>query len=556
METNYITEGKEKRGKGIRRTIGIVGLAAVAVLAFAAYKYLTNRPGEAAIKYIPADAAMVATFDGTPSEKQLLAFAKIQHAMGSEGIGDLTASSLSDAFNKNPLAKEVQPYVTKNFALAMWTSQKFQKNEGAIFFSLTDPSAVQGILAKDCKAGPESGLYTLPAIQQGVLGVIGNYLVYASSQPRFDQILKVSKGELPSVVTLSAYTAARAALPSDSNLMCFVSPDVYKQMLALSKQPAMTSAEWFSIGAAVRDNGLAIVCRTPETQEGLDLTPKLDMAILNKLPAGAIGIMAVTDPGAWYTAYAKQQQGPNPLDESLSKMKEKNGIDPLKDVLLKLSGNCQFAVYPGKTPTFLLYSDSANGEDAMGVVNTIVNAVQAHPAAWGNTTVTKSQVGEATIWKVKPGASAQPAMRGQPQTAGPNPTDPWSVVSLHGAVYVVSSDDMATQVMALGTGGKTLAQDPAFLAMERRIAPNAQSAMMISIRRIFQALNHGKDSPYEAIFGAGEPGVVGYSHFDNKTGVGDLFIPLDWDKAIHYLGGAMKSSQGHGTPATATTNMS
>ena len=241
----------------LRRGIGVVALAAVTVLAYAAYRFFTNRPGEAAVQYIPADAAMVLTFDGTPSERQVVAFAKIAEAMKSAGISDLTGSTLSKALQDNPVARDLMPYVSKNIAAACWASKDVTKTGGAVFFAVTDPGKVQSILAKDCKTGPESGVYSLMG-GDGVIGVIDSYLVMSSSQKRFDQIKDVAIGKLPSVATLSEYKSARAALPSDSNLMVFVSPEVYASL----GQPAPTT-EWNSVGAAVRDDGLAVSMHAP-----------------------------------------------------------------------------------------------------------------------------------------------------------------------------------------------------------------------------------------------------------------------------------------------------
>ncbi|HEY3779635.1 MAG TPA: hypothetical protein VGL56_01030 [Fimbriimonadaceae bacterium] len=563
MENSRIAEVNKKKGKGIGRAVAMLGLAAVAVLAFAAYKYLTNRPGEAAIKYIPADASLVATFDGNPSTSQLASFARIKQALGSEQIGDLSATLLGNAFNNNPVVKDVQPYVTNNLAFAAWTDAKFEKTETALFMSITDSSAVERALAKDCKEGPGGGLYAMPAMPNGLLGVVGNYLIFTNSAARFDQIVQVSKGKLPSVATLNAYTAARAALPSDSNLMCFVSPEVYRQSQAVNKRPVMKSSGWFSLGIAVREKGLAMVCRTPINDEGLGTAPKLDLSILNKLPSGAYGVLAISDPSAWYTAYAKSTGSEATVESALADVRQKNGIDPISDVLAKLSGDVELAVYPGKTsttssptasgfsstnsmqPGILLYADSANGEDPIVVANKVFDAMQAHSSAWGNATVTKSQVGEATVWTVKQGATAQPTMQGQPQ---PAPQDPWSVIATRGTIYITSSPAMQAQVLAMGTSGPTLAQDAPFVAMEKSIVPSAQSALMVSLHRIFKSAMSGQDSVYTEVFGGGHAGVVGSSHYDNKTGVFELFIPLDWEKAIHWMGDTMKKAKAPPAP--------
>lgn len=629
------------RAGGFRLGAALIGLVALVVLAYAAYKFLSNRAGEAAIQYIPADAMMVGTFDGTPSERQVLAFAKINQALNDEGIPDLMASQISKGLANNPLAKDLKPFISKNAAFAMWAKKGFAESDTAVYFAISDPDKVQDALKKDCPNSPEPGLYATQAGSE-FFGVIGNYLVMVSSEPRFNQIVKVSKGLLPSVATLNEYKSARAALPSDSNLMLFVTPEVY----ALSGQKAISDA-WGSVGIAVRDDGLAVACRYPQAKLDLSSIPAFHQAALKNLPAGAYGVLGYSDASSWFDRITKEAVSKADLDKGLQQMKDQTGL-VLDDVLPGLKGDFELAVYPStgssKTPEFLAYLDSQNGGSPIDLAQKIRASIAAHEANWGNVTVSESKQGDATIWRItqpkqpnaqpgqtalaipgsastttvgpnginntttigspngvqvqsslssgpgtpnpdtggKPisgphvdvppagasvppaganlppaGANVPPPGMNVPANAQPNNQIPdhADLILLKDTVYISTADDLTQKVTALAQGGATLADDGPFVNMQRMLGHNAQAVLMVSVYRILATVNSGPGAQADlnTVFGGANTGVAGSSSFDKTTGVGDLFIPLDWTKAIHWLGKTMKDMDGaqNGAPKRA-----
>jgi hypothetical protein len=604
---------RHRRRGAIRRGVALVCFALLAIIAYAAYRYFSNRAGEAATLYIPADAMMVGTFDGTPSERQVIAFAKIEEALKSEGVSDLVASQLSQGLANNPLAKDVEPYVSKNAALAVWGTKSFAQTDEATFLAVSDTGKVEAALAKDCPQNLGGGAYEMSA-QKLYAGIVGNYLVLASSEPRFRQILKVSQGALPSVASLDAYKSARAILPADSNLMIFVSPDLY----AMSGQKPLSNA-WCSLGAAVRDDGLALAFRYPQDKIDLSGAAAFDQKSLKNLPAGALGVLGFSDLSRWYDGLRVNFANEADFRKSIQEMKTQTGLSLEADVLPALHGDFEVAVYPStgksKTPEFLAFSDSAHGASPADLTKKVVASMEAHATGWGNVKVTESQKGEATIYRVEQPKRVQPnlsamnaqglppnAMAMAPNSAPPNgippfanvvppaqsvpptpgnPTQPThgpyvdpnapgmppnidmnapgmpgapmsndtpdhaDAIVLHGSVYVTSADDLTDKVVALGSGGESLATDAPFMAMQHSLEPTAQSILMVSIYRILQTYaGQSGDPDLNALFGGPNTGVVGSCHFNKATGTGDLFVPLDWGKAIHYIGKTMKAAKG------------
>ncbi len=109
-----------------------------------------------------------------------------------------------------------------------------------------------------------------------------------------------------------------------------------------------------------------------------------------------------------------------------------------------------------------------------------------------------------------------------------------------------TADDLTQKVTALAQGGASLADDGPFVNMEHMLGSNSQAVLMVSVYRILATLNSGPDAKADlnSIFGDDKTGVAGSCYFDKTTGVGDLFIPLDWGKAIHWLGKTMKDMDG------------
>ncbi len=461
-QMNLKPRNRTTRAGGFRLGAALIGIAALGVLAYAAYRFLNNRAGEAAIQYIPADATVVATFDGTPSERQVLAFAKINKALNDEGIPDMMASQISHGIANNPLAKDVEPYVSKNAAMAVWDNKKQPSNtDEAMYLAVSDPGKVEAALKKDCPNVSPDGVYTIQA-GSAFGGIVGNYLVIASNEPRFAQIVKVSKGLLPSVATLNEYKTARAALPSDSNLMVFISPDLY----ALAGQKALSDA-WGSVGFAVRDDGLAVACRYPQGKVDLSTVPAFHQAALKNLPAGAYGVLGYSDASSWFDQLSGQTVNKADLDKGLKQMKDQTGL-VLDDLLPGLKGDFELAVYPStgtsKTPEFLAYLDSQNGGTPVDLAQKIRASIQTHEATWGNVTVTETKVGDATIWRlsqpkqpsVQPGQTAV-AVPGSTTTTttGPNGTNTTTTVS-GGGVQVQSSLSNGPGTPGVDPGAKAL----------------------------------------------------------------------------------------------------
>src|SRR5271154_3173636 len=81
---SYDANRRQRGGSRLSALLMLMLIGGVGVLA---YRHFFQRPGEAAINLIPADALMVATLDTSPSPGQTLIFRRISDALHQEGIG-------------------------------------------------------------------------------------------------------------------------------------------------------------------------------------------------------------------------------------------------------------------------------------------------------------------------------------------------------------------------------------------------------------------------------------------------------------------------------------
>src|SRR5438093_3077918 len=104
--------------RGVARS-GIVALLCLVAGALAAYHFVFQRPGEAALSLIPSDALVVATLDTRPSVRQAALFQRIRSAMAREGADADVERAVTRANHDAPVVWELRPYLQDNFALAL-----------------------------------------------------------------------------------------------------------------------------------------------------------------------------------------------------------------------------------------------------------------------------------------------------------------------------------------------------------------------------------------------------------------------------------------------------
>lgn len=133
------------------------------------------------------------------------------------------------------------------------------------------------------------------------------------------------------------------------------------------------------------------------------------------------------------------------------------------------------------------------------------------------------------------------------------------------AVLIASSQEMLDKALTVYQGqGASLADDAAYAGMRDKLPQGSQSAMMVNLGAIMQALRptiekamKGSDSSFTAddivnLFGQSAGMVMG-GKYDGKTATGTFFMPISYERAIHSMGALMKTIEDAGKPRSNMT---
>jgi hypothetical protein len=374
-------------------------VAVLVVLGLAAYgiQMLFNRPGEKALKLVPAGSAFFMSIDLAPSPNQVATFNEIGDALKKSGVDDKIKEGLTSMVKMDPVTRSVAPYVAHGGALASLPGTAIEKTDGfsgvfgsenmACILGLTDPGAAEKSLSNNAASLETQGLRYWPLLHSGGdVAVISGNLVIASKPGRLLQIARVASGATQSVIDTADYKAAREKLDADSNVMVFVAKGAFEGMPGMmtpgSKGTAwLNGLNWVAYGLAVRDSGIAL-----SMAEGVDTSqakwlaeaakaPSLRKDLFNVLPSGAFGAVATSGVAAYLKA-AKEGLGGyengKMLHDMERELRKAADLDVDTDLIPALRGDAVFAVYPGAgknhTPDFLAVIDDQNGGDPSAVV--------------------------------------------------------------------------------------------------------------------------------------------------------------------------------------------
>lgn len=604
MGTDRVTPRSRRSGKGL---IGaVVGVALLAVLGFAAYKILFNRPGEAAAAYLPADAQVVITLDLTPSDRQLETFDKITKALDDQGIADRMDGFLKDMFSKDPLGAEIRPHLKRNFAMAMWPSGKDSGGVGLL--AIDDPGAVRKALDGSSKPSAD-GIYKFDKAGEMYLSVLDEYLVIGSSAKMIQRVQAVRAGKESAVSGLPAFVEARASLPKDANLMVFLSTKVFEEM---SKETGMMfmggnpfrGSDWMAYSATVEPDGLAFDYHFPFDAKkvpalaGLSKMAPFSMDTLKGLPEGAYGLMGISQSGLyydWITEAATSAPGAKAdFDKAVAEFEKQFGISVLDDIVPALKGEQVLACYPGPTGEGLdldvaLVATNANGATPAALAEKVRASIE-RESAKSNQPVkfTETKIGDVTVWEIDAKAREEmvngiyggmspmpmptepsgmsPNMMQEMPPSGMTPENKEPAVvakykdktALYAVfpdkVVVTSSHALLNKMIAVQQGGRSLADVPAYKNMQALVLDGSQSVVMVDVRQIMEKVKASteegmKGAPvtgddFVKLFGDGKVGMVASGAYDGKVTRGRLFFPLDWEQLVRMIGKGMKGMSG------------
>ncbi|HZT43994.1 MAG TPA: DUF3352 domain-containing protein [Chthonomonadaceae bacterium] len=593
---------KRRRG-GSRIPVLLILLAAVGG-GFAAYHYYFNRPGEAAIRLIPSDAMLVVTLDTSPSPQQVPVFERIHNALQREKLDTQADQLMTTAFENSTVGKEIRPVVRNDFAFALWQPAGSAPSDSPAFaalIALKDSGKVTDILARHGTQGRQDGLtyYALdkPDVKAAVMG---DYLVVSNKPIFLGRIDSVRRGETDSVAQSADYRAARAALPSDANLMVFISPRGMDRMQQQSRSAGVNSpfrnTRWTAIGVTVRNQGLETVWQVPMSAQGtpgaqsLAQIAPLDEQMLRHLPAGAYGMMALSQPGQYWSWVAQViESDPNTqkkLNDGMAAFEKQTGLSVQRDLVNGLDGTSLWAAYPSSqdshgVPDGLLVLEANNGADPAAMMAKVRSYLERATVKNGKPGVRflPEQSNGITIWSLDPASQQQithavtdlvtsqtPMLKGPGSAASSANSGITTMAQGKGAVYaevgkailLASSRSLLDRALAAYAGhGASLADSPAYRNMRAQLPQGAQSALLIDLPGIMDTLrpslartvanSQSGITPDDVarIFGStGTTGLVGSVRYDGKTFTTTLFVPLDYERLIHIIG----TFSGHSQP--------
>lgn len=594
---------RRKRHLGGSRVPALLLLLAAVGGGFAAYHYYFNRPGEAAIRLIPSDAMLVVTLDTSPSPQQVPVFQRIHDALQREKLDTQADQLMTTAFDNSTAGKEIRPMVRNDFAFALWQPAGSAPADSPMFaalIALKDSSKVTDILARHGTQGRQDGLNYYALTKPDVkAAVIGDYLALSDKPLFLARIDSVRRGETGSVAQSADYRAARAALPSDANLMVFISPRgmalMQEQSHSVGVNSPFRNTRWTAIGVTVRDKGLETVWQVPMSAQGtpgaqsLAQIAPLDEEMLHHLPAGAYGVMALSQIGQYWNWIA-QTIGSDPstqkkLNDGLAEFEKQTGLSVQQDLVNGLNGTSLGAAYPNPqnahgVPDGLLVLEASNGADPAAMMAKVRAYVERVTASNGKAGVRflPEQSNGATIWALDTNSQQQithsltdlvtsqaPMLKGT-GNASSSASGITAMTQGKGAVYaevgkavlLASSRSLLDRALAAYAGhGASLADSPAYRAMRAQLPQGAQSAVLIDLPGIMDTLqpalartvanNQSGMTPddFARLFGsAGTTGLVGSSRYDGKTFTTTLFLPLDYERLIHIVG----TFSGHAQP--------
>jgi hypothetical protein len=257
-----------------------------------------DRPGESALRFIPADAGAVITEDLVPAPSQVLAFEKIQNALDKSGVKPGHFNPIDAELNEYELSQVVGRYIGKSLAVAIYMGKPDATKEpnaagasplgdasGIGFVSLTDPAAADAALQK---AWPATNAHDYHSVPDGRLArVADGYLEIATDPIYFSKVDAVKNGKVKSIASVAGFKAARAMAEPGANVKCFAKNT--------------SSGVWSVVSGSVEDSGISVVFRGGKGAVSGNFVPihvkPISPSTLQKIPSGAYAIFGIAGPG-------------------------------------------------------------------------------------------------------------------------------------------------------------------------------------------------------------------------------------------------------------------
>lgn len=564
------------------RRLALVSTFGVVLASAFAVRGLFARPGESALRFVPANVAVFGTMDLSPSVSQTVAFKKIDDALVRNHMDGLLQTSMLGMVSQSDVAKELTPLTRRSAAFAIIASKGEPAPRGQdpslFFIGLTDGPAAAKILKQHGSPQFYKGaqFYMLPQSHLGVM-VIDDQLAISQNPRNLYLAKQVSEGAVPSIQTVQGFQDCRATLDADSNVMIFANPQAIAEMSNPKDSTAklLKGTRWAGFGVSLRESGIAATVHGSFNPDEMASYQKLThlapmRADLYKvMPSGAYGLFTVSQPGAIadfaLDLWRHQPNGERGYVDFNDGMIKWSGVDVEKEFVPALQGDAIIAAYPkaGETASgidLLAVVDDSNGANPAGIVDRIRMAFDKmyRDGSQNQGELFVKQVRrDGDIYRLAPKPEAD-MQKGLGDTLGNTAdrdlaTEKTIVFATrNNTVFVATSQallDKALGSFRSATNG--LATDSAFGTSESAVA-DSQTLAAFSVSRIAEGVDRaisrsGMSEDGRKIFsealgfckGLTEPLTIS-AKLQATEGRLSLFIPMDYDKLLDIVGSHIK----------------
>ncbi len=263
--------------------LAAVGISLLAGLATTlAFRGFFDRPGEAAVGMMPADADAIVTVDLVPAPSQVVAFRNIEGALDRSGKESSLMTNLTSELGEPELGQAVGPYLGRSMALLVYMDQakgaKFVP-DGVAFISLNDKVAAEVGLRKKFKPVIEPTEVYYPLKDGRAVRVVDTYLEVATNPKYFAKLDAVRDGKEKSALTAPGLRTVRSLAEPAANIKAFWKND----------------GAWSLLTGSIDDSGVAIVVRGAKTNGGKQVSFRpFSQSAITSVPSGPYALFGVS----------------------------------------------------------------------------------------------------------------------------------------------------------------------------------------------------------------------------------------------------------------------
>lgn len=565
-----------------RVALAILGSTVVLLGLVGAYtaKRLFARPGEAALRYVPSDALLVASFDLVPSPSQVLAFKHIDDSLSRNDLAKFAEGSILEAIDDSKAERAIKPLLLRSGAACLLPVEgKPNDMSGLIFFALSDGPQAQELLAKNAYPRFFKGFryFMTGAKNKMALAVVDDLLVLTDKPEEFLKLRAIQDGSAPSIVSNPAFVEARKEVADDANVVTFCSSKLMAQMGG-RKDDKFPAPDWVSFGLAIRDGGIGFsvasrmdMARSTEFKSICHI-PAIRSDLYDVLPAGPYGMLVVSDLSGYFdfatTAITRTTGSDKSIRDMEDGVQKQMGLSVKKDLIPAFQGNAVIAAYPSQ-------GTSAAGADLLIVVNDTNGATPADAADRLEAFIEQQTTKEGNAPKMfdereiaggheySLNSKEQGEMRkslGQGMENSGIRKDVMignkeiAFATLGNVLVGATSKELLDKAVACyesKTGG--LVGDSNFEPSEKTLLDGSQMAAAFSVSRMAEGVRNTIDTSkmdsngrklFDGILDAfstlKEPFSIQSKTSPDGLTSGGLFIPMDYDKIIDLIGQNMK----------------